>query len=136
MPLNSEANVVIRSCYVNLIIPISYPKNNTEMPETETIYGTKTYDPSCPYVAVYVKDNSGGRLPFRITDFNQIDSVGTWSVQARTGHVKSTGAMLFVGLSSIAPMQLQDDLPAPPQLQSVRSVNVYVVRQPPSLPSD
>jgi hypothetical protein len=115
---------------------ILYPKNNDKIPALETLCGTKTYDPLCPFVVVYVKDNSGVPRPFRITDVNQIDDVGTWSLQARIEHVQSTMATLFVGLSSFAPTQLYNPLPKPPQLQHVRSISVYVVHQPSSLRPD
>jgi hypothetical protein len=116
---------------------ILYPKEGDKISEVETIYGTKTYDPLCPFVVVYTKDNSGARRPFRITDFSQIDDVGTWSLQVRIAHLRTTNVTLFVGLSRHAPREkLREDLSMPPELEHVRSVNVNVIRQPPSLPLD
>jgi hypothetical protein len=116
---------------------ILHPKEGDKISEVEPIYGTKTYDPLCPFVVLYVNDDSGGSRPFRITDVAQIDDVGTWSLQANLTNVKSTKVTLFVGLSRHPPHEkLQEDLSVPPELEHVRSVDVYVVRQSPSLAPD
>lgn len=126
--------------YPSVDFIITYPEPGRTILMNENAHGTKTYDKACKWVILYIKTHNLDR-PYRIIDSNPIDGVGTWSLkleEKKMQEMLNERLVLYIGISrtSLPGFQLKEDLIAAPDLEFVRTIEVYLSRQATSEPAN
>jgi hypothetical protein len=119
---------------------VTYPKPGQTILLKENAYGTKVYEGTCKWVILYIKTHNLDR-PYRIIDSNPIDGVGTWSLKLEENkmlEMLNERITLYIGLSKISPhaAQLKEESSIAPDLEFVRTLEVYISRQALSEPAN
>ena len=128
--------VVLDVLYPRQDLRINNLYDNQTVLDVVNVNGTRSYQSSCPYVVGYVKDISNQTTPYRVADFAQVDSVGTWSLHMNLKQVIGSTAEIVVGVTPYPPKPIGVSQAEIPELGYVLSRYVTVMHQIGPLPAE